>query len=103
MGLLRDDRIVPVLMYHSIGPRRPTWAFAQLSESVASFEGTLAGLHADGYRTVGLSELYDHMAGRRPLEDRSVVITFDDGYLDNCVHAVPLLRRYGMQATVYVT
>ena len=103
MALWRDDRIVPVLMYHSIGPRRPGWAFAELSEGVASFAGTLEALHADGYRSVGLSELYDHMAGRRRLDRRSVVITFDDGYLDNWVHAVPLLRQYGMQATVYVT
>lgn len=99
----RNDRIVPVLLCHSIGPRRAGWAFAQLSESVSSVAGTLDALHSDGFQTVGLSELYDHMAGSRPLDRRSGVITFDDGYPDNWVHAVPLLRKYGMRATVYVT
>lgn len=40
-------------------------------------------------------------AGRLP--PRSVVVTFDDGYLDNLTLALPVLRRYGIPATVYVT
>ena len=90
-------------MFHSIGPHRSGWAFSQLSESVESFEGVIANLASDGYRTVGLAELYGHMAGRRPLKGRCVVLTFDDGYLDNWVNAVPIMRRYGMTGTVYVT
>jgi peptidoglycan/xylan/chitin deacetylase (PgdA/CDA1 family) len=103
MAMFGGSDIVPVLMYHSIGPRRPHWSFSQLSEPVDCFEGTLAALRRDGYRSVGLQALYDHMAGKRPLEGRCVVLTFDDGYLDNWTIAVPLLRKYEMQATVYVT
>ena len=37
------------------------------------------------------------------MPDNCIVLTFDDGYLDNWVNAVPLLRKYEMRGTVYVT
>ena len=99
----RDFSAVPVLMFHSIGITGIPWAWAHLSEELALFEGVLAGLANDGYQSVGLDDLYAHMSGSKPLPDRPVVLTFDDGYLDNWIYAVPLLRKYGMRATVYVT
>jgi hypothetical protein len=50
-----------------------------------------------------LPELFEYMSGRRSLPKRTVVLTLDDGYLDNWTYAVPLLRRYGFSATILVT
>jgi peptidoglycan/xylan/chitin deacetylase (PgdA/CDA1 family) len=52
---------------------------------------------------VPLSELVQCVADKRPFPERAVAITFDDGYRDNFVHALPSLRRNGLPALVYVT
>jgi len=79
------------------------WMWSELSESVDTFEKVLTGLVKQGFRTVSLQDLYDHMSGVRRCPANSIVLTFDDGYLDNWVNAVPLLRKHGMRGTVYVT
>ena len=94
---------VPVLMYHSVGRVLPDWHWAVLTLVAASFESHLKALARGGYTTVGLPELYEYVAGRRPLPERAIVLTLDDGYLDNWTYVVPLLRRYGFTATVLVT
>ena len=54
------------------------------------------------YRVVPLRQLLREVqqGGGRP---NTVALTFDDGYLDNLTHALPLLEEYGMHATVFVT
>lgn len=99
----RDSSIVPVLMFHSIGMQGIPWIWSELTEGVDTFEKILAGLVKKGFKAVSLRDLFDHMTGARRLPGNSIVLTFDDGYLDNWVNAVPLLRKYGMRGTVYVT
>ncbi len=94
---------VAVLMYHSVAPRIETWDFSHLSLPPEVFEDQMARLKRRGYNSVTLSEAYAYVAGKTRLPPRSVVITFDDGYLDNWVYAFPILKKYGMRATVFVS
>jgi len=62
----------------------------------------MAWLVRNGYRVVRLSELSGFLAGRQPLPQRAVVVTFDDGYESFYRQAFPVLKKYGLPATVFV-
>lgn len=94
---------VPVIMYHSVGRVLDDWAWNNLTTPVEVFEDHLRALARAGYRTATLAEFGAHVDGTRALDGKRVVLTFDDGYLDNWSHAAPLLERYGFTGTVLVT
>ncbi|MDA2915386.1 polysaccharide deacetylase family protein [Nitrospinae bacterium AH_259_B05_G02_I21] len=64
------------------------------------FEEQMRYLAEKGYYTLHISELIRFLYGRRPPPSPSVVITFDDGYLDNWVYAYPILKKYGLKAAL---
>src|SRR5262249_27070486 len=65
------------------------------------FERHLATLHKRGWQS-GDERTLELIAAGAPLERRTAFLTFDDGYIDNHTHALPLLRKYGMTAFVFV-
>ncbi|HVQ35678.1 MAG TPA: polysaccharide deacetylase family protein [Candidatus Bathyarchaeia archaeon] len=103
---MRKPDAVPVLMYHSVA--RPDdlapqgWA-QRLSTSPDLMEATLATWKRTGWSTIGLTELSAWLDGRGTIPPKSLVLTLDDGYVDNwtCLH--PLLRAYGCKAVVFVS
>lgn len=68
------------------------------------FEEHLAFLRAERYHSITLAEAAGYMRDpiRNPLPERSVVLTFDDGYRGNYTLAFPLLKKYGMTAVFFV-
>lgn len=94
---------VPVLMYHSVGRTIPGWKWPDLTVPADVFEDHLRWLSRAGYRSAGLPELYAHTMGEKILPPRTIVLTFDDGYVDNWTYAAPLMERYGFSGTVLVT
>lgn len=86
----------PVLLYHSIAELAPT------PEGAArAFRTQIAYLARAGYRTLSPTEFIAGLdSGNWPR--RSILITFDDGYLDFHDVAWPILREHGMSATVFL-
>jgi peptidoglycan/xylan/chitin deacetylase (PgdA/CDA1 family) len=57
---------------------------------------------SENYNPISLSAL-GRAIEEKKIPDKSVVITFDDGYADNFLNAKPLLEKYDVPATVFVT
>jgi len=91
---------LPVLMYHEVGERERTKS--PLAVTPGAFADQLGYLHDAGFRTVTAAALPTALAADDPL-DRTIVLTFDDGYEDFHAQALPLLCRHGFTATVFVT
>jgi peptidoglycan/xylan/chitin deacetylase (PgdA/CDA1 family) len=87
-----------ILMYHRVKDDDPDC----LSTPIDAFEETLATLK-QRYRTIPLSSLVERLSHKQKIDSGTVVITFDDGYRDNFLTAAPLLRKYQLPATFFVT
>ena len=55
-----------------------------------------------GYEVISMDQLLDFFKGFRKQKRKFIVITFDDGYIDNFLHAYPLLKKLGTPFTIYV-
>ena len=100
--LTGDKKIIPVVMFHSIGMENSNWIFSHVSEPVKYFEQKIAALKKFGFNFIFWNELYDYIKGEKNLRLPAVMLTFDDGYLDNWVYAFPVLKKYGAKATIFV-
>lgn len=67
------------------------------------FEAQLAELCHCGIRSLSLAEVLHHATGRAPVTGPSVFITIDDGNRSVLTLAQPLLIKYGMRATLFIT
>lgn len=64
---------------------------------------SVCSLLAADYRVISLADLIEAQSKNQTLPDNSVVITFDDGYASNHELAYPILKRFDLHATVFVT
>ena len=88
---------VPVLMYHHVNPH----AGDLVTVTPRVFEGQMRHLRSRGYHSLSLDALMGYLGGAT-VPSRSVVLTFDDGWLDNYLHAFPILQRYDLRATIFL-
>lgn len=89
---------IPVLNYHQIND----FAHDALTVNSKQFEAQMKYLSDEGYHTITPYELTDAMENGSSLPDKPVLITFDDGYLDNYTNAFPILKKYHMKATIFL-
>jgi peptidoglycan/xylan/chitin deacetylase (PgdA/CDA1 family) len=114
-----SSRGVPVLCYHYFRPGFTVGRLARVLGAVffnlptvpdkdfwtttaPSFDSQLAYLSERGFRTIDLDALVAWQEGWGTIPEKSVVITIDDGDRSVIEHAVPVLRRYGYRATLFL-
>jgi len=86
---------LPVLMYHQVSLSKSEG----LTIAAERLEAQFAFLNEKGYQSYHCSELLNL---RKLPHDKNVVITFDDGYVDQLELAYPLLKKYGLKATFFI-
>lgn len=89
-------RALPIFMYHHVCP-----APGLVTMTPENFRAQMRWLAGHGYRTIGCDDLARFLAGAA-LPAKSVMLSFDDGYLDNYVHAHPVLAEFGLHAVLFV-
>jgi peptidoglycan/xylan/chitin deacetylase (PgdA/CDA1 family) len=88
---------IPILMYHKVAPVNPRSTLKGHYVSPRLFARQMESLVGRGYQPIRLSDLH---SGR--VSERSIVLTFDDGYENFFFNALPLLVRLGFPATVFL-
>lgn len=96
------DRVIPhknivVLMYHRIIDS--DYNFWKLNVSPVTFEKHIKYI-SENYRVLRLEDEWNDLT---EVGQKYVVITFDDGYVDNYKYALPILEKYHVPATIFVS
>ena len=81
---------IPILSYHSISNED-----CPLSLNLIEFEKQLIFFKKNNFQSVHFNEIKD-------LSSKKFIITFDDGYKDLIINALPLLKKYNFKATCFI-
>ncbi len=87
---------LPILMYHDISYKE-----GDVSITPERFGEHMRALKDNGYTTVSFDEVYAYVMNNAPLPEKSVMITFDDGYASNYENAYPILKEMEMSAVIF--
>jgi peptidoglycan/xylan/chitin deacetylase (PgdA/CDA1 family) len=96
------NRQIPVLLYHHLLWQRETPENNPYIVTVEDFGEQMAYMFENGYTTIGLDDLRSFLYEKKPLPEKSFLITFDDGYYSNIQYAYPILKEYGFTAVIFL-
>ncbi|WP_294351480.1 polysaccharide deacetylase family protein [uncultured Clostridium sp.] len=102
LEMTTEDVGIPVLYYHSVLPDSEVTTRNEVTISPENLKTQLQLVKDLGYTTLTMSELNDYIINNKEIPKKSILITFDDGYADNYVHAFPILKELDMKATIFV-
>lgn len=87
-----------ILQYHHVSESTP----ASTSITPKQFAVHMQYLADNGFTVIPLNELVDALKLNKPLADKSVVITFDDAYLNILTNAKPILDKHQFPFTIFI-
>lgn len=92
-----EPKEVVGFIYHRFGDSR----YPSTNTPVADFEAHLAYLKQHNYQVLNFSDAIDYLNSDKPAQ-KTAVITVDDGYKTFFTKGLPLLKKYGMPATLFI-
>jgi hypothetical protein len=103
MDLSVANRVkIPVVYYHSVGPVNNLWSRNFLTLELRFLEDQFK-YYSKNFTSISLKKYWEIRNGFSNPVKNPLVITFDDGYLDNWIWAFPLLKKYRLHATIFVS
>lgn len=97
VNLINDNRGVPVLYYHSVHSSSDN----EVTITPENLKKQLKYIKDQGYITLTMNELKDYLLNNSHIPEKSILITFDDGYMNNYYNAFPILKDLDMVATIF--
>lgn len=87
---------IPILMYHHVGdfPAKASKTRKDLTVSATDFENEVRWFAEEGYTSIRLEDIYLLSRDKFSLPKKPIVFTFDDGYRDVFLNAIPILKKY---------
>ncbi|WP_411676593.1 polysaccharide deacetylase family protein [Caproicibacter sp.] len=89
MATNREPEQLPIILYHMISPQNHQYGITP-----RELESDLIYLSKNNYSTITMTQLIDFVSAGKSLPPNPIILSFDDGYLDNYVYAFPLLKKY---------
>lgn len=100
----KHPKWIPILMYHKI-PAQEIQSPHRIFVTAANFENHLKFFKKKKFETIHFSEIYEYIFEKNcqgPFPRKPLILSFDDGYLDNLTEGQPLLQKYDMKATLFL-
>jgi peptidoglycan/xylan/chitin deacetylase (PgdA/CDA1 family) len=91
--------LVPIILYHRIAVSPIN---SQYYVPPEKFEEEMKLLHDWGYTTITTELLIKAIKEGADLPPRPIVISFDDGHLNNYTTAFPIMQKYGFTGVLYI-
>jgi peptidoglycan/xylan/chitin deacetylase (PgdA/CDA1 family) len=98
MTLIPAPKGIRVLMYHKVSKGETDF----LTVSVSQLESHLKLLQTLGFQYITAQQLLGFYLENKPLPKNPILLTFDDGYLNNLDLAYPILKKHQAKATVFI-
>lgn len=101
----KSSNAVSILCFHRIvsdNLKKNCFANNQWVASISDFEKQMKYLYDNHYNTVSLDEFYDWYSKKKDLPSKTVVLTFDDGDYEFYYLVYPVLKKYGLKATMFI-
>lgn len=90
---------IPILMLHTVNDHPKDNPMGELAVSSKGLEAYLKVLKKWKYQMISMDDLLN---SRYDPNGNYIILTFDDGYKDNLTVALPILKKYGAKATIFV-
>ncbi|MBE7011056.1 MAG: polysaccharide deacetylase family protein [Ruminococcaceae bacterium] len=91
---------VPIIMYHSVlKDKNKSGKFVITPDD---FEADLKFLKENGYTPIFMSDLINFVNNKSDLPKKPIILTFDDGYYNNYLYVLPLLKKYNMKSVISI-